>query len=262
MSDLAVIYRTTGPWGVGKLSRLTKVEVDDNMWAFAQAIMALQTDRPEPAQIASFTVAGRFMTIQLTNGANFGPFPLPITEMRFRDEWTPLTLYEPLDWFTVSGVGIFSVIYEHTSGSEFDPAILADTLPALKKIFGPDAGSITNSTVYDIDFIYQGRLADISAPLSFLASRSIIVPSSAVHYAYIAVPPASVVQVLPILHNAGQIGTVTFDVGENTGAVSITADETIPPGDRLAIGAPLASDSVAAAMTVAFAGQRILPPTS
>lgn len=257
--DLAIIYRTTGAWGPGKLSRLTKVEVDENMWAFAQAIVALQSDRPEPPTIASITVAGRFMTILTTSGASFGPLPLPITEFRFRDEWQPFTIYDALDWFTVSGVGIFSTIYGHTSGAEFDPNIEVESLPALKKLFGPDAGSVTNSTVYDVEVLYQGRLSDIADPLIFLiALRSLIVPSAAIHAAYIIEAPASVPQVLPILHGSGEIGRVIFSVGQNTGSVVIDNDESIPIGERLAIGPPASTDSVAEGMTVAFALQRIV----
>jgi hypothetical protein len=258
MPDIAITYRTNGGWGAGKNSRLTKVQVDENMFALATAIMALQDDRPQPAEIASINVSGRFMTITLTNAAVFGPFPLPITEFRFRDEWTPLTVYDPLDWFTVAGAGIFSVMYSHTSGAEFDPNLLVDTLPALKKLFGPDAGSIANSQVYDIEFIYSGRLSDIVDPLNFLALRSITIPSSAVHQAYIAEAPASEAQVLPIMHGAGVIGRATFPVGENVGTVVIDADETFAPGDRLAIGPPVVTDGVAAVMSIAFAAQRVL----
>lgn len=256
--DLAIIYRTTGAWGAGKGSRLTKVEVDENMWAFAQAIVDLQNDRPEPAEISSIDVNGRFMTIHLSSGANFGPFPLPITEFRFRDEWTPSTVYDPLDWFTVSGSGIYTVIYGHTSGAEFDPNILVDGLPALKKLFGPDAGSVTNSIVYDVEFLYEGHLSDIAGPLNFLAMRQLLLPAAGPHQAYIATPASAHDQVLPVMHNETQIGTVTFPVDSNAGTVAITVDETILLGDRLAIGAPGTIDGVAAQMTIGLSLQRIL----
>jgi hypothetical protein len=262
LPDLSITYRTTGPWGAGLGHNLTAPEVDGNMYSIAQAITALQDDRPEPANITSISVAGRFMTITLDNGAIFGPFPLPITEFRFRDEWQPETIYNALDWFTVSGVGIFSVMYDHTSGAEFDPNILVEGLPGLKKLFGPDAGSITNSTVYDVEFMYLGNLADIASPLNFVALRSIIIPAADVHRAYIAEPASSVDQVLPVMHDAGVIGHVTFPVGSTTGIVTIDADETIGIGERLAIGAPAASDGVAKGMTIGIAAQRVLPPTS
>lgn len=263
MADLAIIYRTTNlaAWGVGKLSRLTKEEVDANIYALAVAIMAMQDDRPQPATITSITVAGRFMTIATSTGDSFGPFPLPITEFRFRDEWTPLTIYEPLDWFTVSGVGIFSVMYEHTSGAEFDPNLAVgtpDPLPALKKLFGADAGSIANSIVYDIEFVYQGRLADISDPLNFLCMRTILIPAAGNHLAYISEAPATAAAVVPIMHDAGVIGRATFAIGENVGTVVIDADETIVLGERLALGVPTSADSIAAGATVALAAQRLL----
>lgn len=253
MPDVSITYR-------GDIGRnLTAAEVDANFLAVATAIMDLQDDRPEPSNITSISVLGRFMTITLDNGSIFGPFPLPVTEFRYRDEWTPLTVYNALDWFTVSGVGIFSVMYDHTSDAEFDPNKLTDDdLPVYKKLFGPDAGSVTNSVVYDVNFIYPGNLSDIDDPLNFLALRTLIVPAAAVHQAYIIDPPSSADQVLPIMHDAGVIGHVTFAVGETVGSVAIDADETIAIGERLAIGAPASSDGVAKGMTVALALQRVI----
>lgn len=258
MSDLAITFKNDGAWGTGVHRNLTSAEGDGNNWEIKQAVEALQTDRPLPAEISSISVNGRFMTIQLSSGASFGPFPLPITEFRYREEWQPFTVYDPLDWFTVAGVGIFTVIYSHTSGSTFDPNIEADDLPALTKIAGADLTSTANSTVYDLEFIYPGYLSDIDGPLNFLAPRKLIVPVTGPHFAYITAAAASVDQVLEILHNETVIGHVTFLADDNQGTVQIIADEPVEPGDRIALGPPAAPDGTAKQMTVALAMQRVL----
>lgn len=258
MSDLPITFKNDGPWGTGIHRNLTSAEGDGNNWEIKQAVEALQTDRPLPAEISSITVEGRFMTIQLSSGASFGPFPLPITEFRYRDEWQAFTHYDPLDWFTVAGVGIFSVMYAHDAGDTFDPNIEVDDLPALKKIAGADLTSTANSTVYDVELLYEGYLSDIEGTLNFLAPRKLIVPVTGPHYAYISEPAASVDQVLEILHNETVIGHVTFEADENLGTVEIIADEPIEPGDRIALGPPATPDGSAKQMTVALALQRVL----
>jgi hypothetical protein len=239
--------------------RLSYLEADQNIRELADAIVALQNDRPEPNNIESFTFDGPAMTIHMSAGPDIGPITLNFPSWKWRGAWTPFTLFNVLDTFVVDGVGIFSVLDPHTSGAAFDPAIEVTVgEPALQKIWGfaPDGGS---SIIYDLEFQYQGVLSDaLAPPVSFLALRVFSLPASAdgQHLAYLVEAPSTAQQVLPILHDATQIGTVTFEIGENDGAVEVAVAETFAFADRLVIGIPAAADATAAGLTVALAAQR------
>jgi hypothetical protein len=239
---------------------LTADQVDGNFRALSDALDALAGDRPAPNEIASVTQTGLSFSFNLENGATLGPVNLPVVAFHFRGAWTPATLYQELDSFVVDGVGLFTTLLAHASGVAFDPALAVDASPVYRKLFGfaPDGGS---SIVYDLEFQYQGVLADAEiAPVNFLALRAFTLPASADvgHLAYLVVPAVSEAQVLPILHNATQIGTVTFEVGENDGVVDLAAAEAFAVGDHLVIGLPATTDATAAGMTVALAAQRIV----
>jgi hypothetical protein len=257
---LAISYVSTGPWGAGTgIPFTTPVPVDTNFYNVAQAIEALENDRPQPNEIVSVTQTGLSFSFNLADASVLGPIDLPVLSFRFFEAWEPLTLYSELDTFIVDGNGIYTVLLAHTTGATFDAALLIGGDPAYKKLFGfaPDGGS---SIVYDLEFQYQGVLSDaLAPPVNFLALRPFIVPAaSGQHLAYLVEAPATAEQVLPILHDATQIGTVTFAIGENDGTVAITADESIVFGDRLIIGLPLAPDAAASGLTVALAARRVV----
>lgn len=239
---------------------LTADQVDDNFRSVAAAISALESDRPSPNEIVSTTQTGLSFTFNLENGGALGPIDLPVVSFHFFDAWEPLHLYTELDTFVVDGVGIFTTLLSHVSGATFDAALTVDGSPAYRKCFGfaPDGGS---SIIYDLEFQYQGVLADASSSLvSFLALRPFTVPGSAdgEHLAFLVTPASTAQQVLPIRHDATQIGTVTFEIGENTGTVALTAAEDWAFSERLVIDPPLAPDATAAGLTVALAARRIV----
>lgn len=239
--------------------RLTWQEADANAVNLKAAIVALQNDRPEPNNIASVTVVGSAMTIHMDSGPPIGPLPLPVLTFKWRGAWTPFTLFDVLDTFVVEGVGIYSVLKAHTSGALFDPAIEAEGEPALQKIWGFEASDV--GIIYDMEFRDPGVLADATRPPGdFFALRAFVLPGSAdgEHLAYLEEPAASVRQVLPILHNATQIGTVTFEVGDNDGTVEIDAAEEFAFRDHLIVGLPAAADTTAAGLIIGLAARRII----
>jgi hypothetical protein len=149
------------------------------------------------------------------------------------------------------------VLLSHTTGASFDAALLVGGQPAYRKLFGfaPDGGS---SIIYDLEFQYQGVLANaLRPPVNFIALRPFLVPALG-NSAYIEEPASVADQVLPILHDLTQIGTVTFPVGANAGVVAIAADEVFALDERLVIGVPATADPTAAGMTVALAARRII----
>jgi hypothetical protein len=142
-----ITFRTLGAWGAGKGANLEASEVDNNFWALAEAIIALQNDPPLPTGIASITVAGTQMTITLTDGTVMGPFTLPALTFRWRGEYVPGTAYAVLDVFTFSSTntggdytsnlryGIFLTQIAGTYGL-FDPDLLVGGAPAFLQLFG------------------------------------------------------------------------------------------------------------------------------
>lgn len=252
-------FRTDGDWGAGLGRRLTKEEADANIWEHEQAITALQSDRPEPNSIASISLDGNALTFHMSDSTEIGPLAIDVPTIKWRGAWTPFTLYGLLDTFIVEGTGIYSVLAAHTSGASFDPAIEVAGDPALQKIWGFEQSDV--GIVYDVEFQYQGVLADaLRPPVNFLALRPFTLPSSAngEHLAYIETPAASVRQVLPILHDAVTLGTVTFEVGDNNGAVVIADGADFAFGDHLIIGQPGGADATAAGFTIALALRRIV----
>lgn len=117
---VALTFRTLGPWGAGKAANLEPDEVDNNIWALAQEIFAIQNDPAVPNGIAEITVSGTEMTITLHDGTVLGPYTLPVLTFRWRGEWVAFTSYAELDVVTVTGTGIFMTQIAHTSGAAFD----------------------------------------------------------------------------------------------------------------------------------------------
>jgi hypothetical protein len=256
---VAITYRTTGDWGAGIGVDLTGEQVDANFYNLATGQASLENDRPTPNEIVSLTQQGLSFSFNLENGGSLGPVdmrPLVVTFHFFR-AFEPFTVRNELDTFVVDGDGIYATLLAHTTGAEFDAALLVGAEPAYDLIFGfaPDGGS---SIVHDLHFEWQGVLSDATRPLvNFRALRPILIP--AVGNAAYLIDPASIAdQVMPILHDATQIGTLTFVVGANDGTILITADETIGTDEFFTIGLPGTPDATAAGMILGFAARRVI----
>ena len=260
---ISITYRTSDPtqWGAGIGRNLHASEFDQNLWNLATAIVALQTDRPQPNNIASITVTDTVMNITLDDGTVIGPLPLPVLTFRWRAAWAPFTPYAVLDAFTVEGYGLYLVVQHHTSGAEFDPNQTLDdgTTLVLEQMLGSDAGSTAAAAIYDMGFYYQGRIADNLGALIYEVPllREVLVPASSLHQAYLDTPPSVNAIDLPVLHNGSNMGTIHFDVGANTGAVTVV-DNIVLAGERLAVGVPPVNDATAAGLAVSFAAQRLM----
>lgn len=147
------IYRTTGVWGVGKGSNLTREEVDGNFWALVERIVALETGGEAPVGIANITVVGTQMTIILTDATELGPYTLPTAHFVWRDEWTPNTVYGALNVFTV-GYSVYLVNVAHESAATFDPDRVIGANPAYILMLTLDqysAGVITAEAPFEDD---------------------------------------------------------------------------------------------------------------
>jgi Carbohydrate-binding module family 5/12 len=117
---MAVIYRTSGPWGAGKGANLVAAEVDGNFYDVDQRVVALEDNLPDAANgIAYFAVSGNLFSVHMTNGTIQGPFALPQTAWNFRAEWLPTTTYNADDVVTANG-SVYLVLVNHVSASSFD----------------------------------------------------------------------------------------------------------------------------------------------
>ena len=118
---MAIVYRTTGPWGSGKGINLTAGEIDNNFYEVDGRVTTLEGSTPVPAEIQTISLAEDQLTILLDNGASYGPFTLPTLTFNWRGEWTAATTYAALDFFSVAGDGVYLVLEAHTSAGTFDP---------------------------------------------------------------------------------------------------------------------------------------------
>jgi hypothetical protein len=119
---MAVIYRTSGPWGAGKGANLVAGEVDGNFFDLDGRVGAVEDSIPAAAVgIAFFAVTPpNLFYVHMTDGTIQGPFALPQLAWNFRGVWTPNTVYSVNDVFTANG-STYMVLINHTSASLFDP---------------------------------------------------------------------------------------------------------------------------------------------
>jgi hypothetical protein len=123
---VAITFRTDDPirWGTGHGSDLDPAEVDINFWDLKTAVEALQASLPSAITISSITATGTNYNFHLSDGSTVGPVPVPVIQFRWRGVWAPLTVYSQLDTFRVDGVGLYSVLVDHTSAASFDESAL------------------------------------------------------------------------------------------------------------------------------------------
>jgi carbohydrate binding protein with CBM5/12 domain len=117
---MAIVYRTSGPWGAGKGANLVAGEVDVNFYDLDQRMVTVEDTLPEAAVgIAFFSISGSTFSVHMTDGTVQGPFELPVRAWNFRGEWLPSTVYNVDDVITANG-SVYLVLVNHTSGSSFD----------------------------------------------------------------------------------------------------------------------------------------------
>lgn len=104
-----------------KGSPLTTAEQDANIRHLRDLIDYLIANPTPGVSITNITSSGSSLTIHLSNGTTKGPFTLPAANFRYRDLWEPETAYLTGDFFKIEDVGLYTVLLDHTSDTEFDP---------------------------------------------------------------------------------------------------------------------------------------------
>lgn len=259
---IQITYRTTSPgeWtGIGV--DLDGPQVDRNFYNVAVKLQELEDDRPQPNNIQNITTSGTSMTIWLDDGSSIGPIPLPVLQFRWRGEYMPSMVYEPLDTFMVTGVGIYSVILGHITPAEFDENLLVDGDPAYNKLFGADVAANNASLDYDMGFCFDGPLSSGEDTLWELPiPRDITIKQQVGHQAHLEIAPSTQDQAMSIQVNDIHVGTINFPIGEIWGTIDWDgADDIIMvAGDLLEVRKPADADATAATLSVIFLGVRRL----
>lgn len=149
---MTINFRTSGAWGPGLGRNLTAAEVDGNFYDLDTRVDDLETNPPTPNDISGVSISGSQLSFTLVDGTVLGPVSMPILTWAWRGEWAPTTIYEALDTFVVTGVGLFMVLVDHTSAATFDPDATGGSPPAELYYQLIGAGSLTT----------LGELSDVS----------------------------------------------------------------------------------------------------
>lgn len=256
-------YVTDGAWGTGLHRLLTAAEIDANFWDAFSTLQSLINNPLQPVSIMGASISGNALTFLLTDGSTFGPIIIPTPAFHWRDEWQPSVFYEQMDVFKVTGVGLYFVLLDHTSGLSFDKTIQVDGSPALLEMF---EFAPAENVVYDISIRYPGVLALFPADIAYIVNepmtRSILLPvtpsNNALHQAYMDTPPSAVEQIFNLYFNDSLIGNVTFETATNYGTVTINSDVTFYVTSRLSVARQANDDPVAAGLSIVLAAQQIV----
>lgn len=183
-----MLYRTTGAWGAGKGSKLTKTEIDTNFYELDQRLTAVEDAVAAGTNPISYIAStGTSLFIHMTSGAVYGPIPLPIIMFEDTGKWSPSRSYLINDVFTVDGSGIYRVQIDHTSDTTFDPAYLVGGQPAYSLMIQvPNPAPIINVTA-DI-VVLTGAHAnayvrcDHGAGVSVFIEAGTFTPATEIHF--------------------------------------------------------------------------------
>lgn len=248
--------------GVARL--LEPFEIDGNFYELLSSINSILNNPASPIQITGIRLEdGNALYFDLSDASVIGPIYIPIQAFHWRDEWTPSTSYTVMDVFKVTGVGLYFVLQNHTSGTTFDKTIQVSATDALLEMF---AFAPAENVVYDIYIRYPGVLQLFPASIAYISNepmpRRILLPvtpnNSALHQAYMDTPASTADQIFNLYANDTLIGNATFTTGANFGDVTLDADTTFEVSNRLSVARQTADDPVAAGLSLVLAAQQII----
>lgn len=269
-----LIYRTSdvAKWGAGKGSNLTPDEVDENFWAVAEAVQALETNPALPSEIESITVnASNQMLITLSNLTVFGPYQLPTAKFLWTGAWQPDFDYKTSNLF-VADEALYIVNVDFTSGESLDPNqsvggqyVISMVMPFPSRVrigwFWPTKPGIGLPEI-ESD---PGSESDTSVPAMFayLAVDAFVLPVDfAQSLARLRVASATGLS-FPILHNETEIGTCNFAANATVGTFLMENAVAVEVGDLVRmLPDPAGVDPDAFGLNVTLVGRLGLIPES
>ena len=83
---MAIVYRTSGPWGPGIAEDLSAEQVDGNFHGLDLRVTELEDNPPDAVSIANVTSTGSTFTVHLSDGSAIGPLLLPVAAFNARGE--------------------------------------------------------------------------------------------------------------------------------------------------------------------------------
>jgi hypothetical protein len=270
---MAILYVTTGAWGVGTGSPLAAADVDNNFYELDQRVEALETGGVQPNNIANITLVGSQMTIIMEDASIFGPFTVPIAMLHWRGDWVEDEDYNELDIIFVAGQGTYLVLRDHTSDPyAFDPAAVDEeanplyfllfavpnfdpatfNLESLGNVAAADPldGMFLEWSIGDqlwtavphresIHYFLAGAVPDSTVLSRWVSDGNYYIPElEGISAGYVPVSPTDTVDVE--LHKNGvQFGTMSFSNSELLAAPFLTGDPVdFIYGDTLEIVSP------------------------
>lgn len=156
---MTITYRTAGAWGAGKGSNLTAAEADQNFYGLDQRVVDLETNGVSAVSVSNIVVTGGLVTFYMSDGSDYGPFALPVTNYNYRGEWSALTAYAAYDVVMVTGTGAYIVLNAHISDAAFD----ADAMDSSGEFYGllvPDNSTQGVLTIADSSLILSASHAN------------------------------------------------------------------------------------------------------
>lgn len=258
-------------WGVGTGAgvggKITSLQGDENNYEFLTRIAALE-DADGPVSIASIEVGsnGNTITVNLTDGSTAGPFALPVAMINPVGEWQPSTHYNYLDLFNVRAQGVYLVLIEHISDTEFDPEATDGTTDnnPLYQLWAP-----LRDIDYDVGFSIMGSIEGSTSRdllAQYVLPRSIVMSAGLDGaYAFLAVATNTEDLDLSIEKNGDEIGTIVFSPGvglqgtDGTGqfaTITFLSEVSFVAGDRIAIRGPTSTDLSASDLSITLPATR------
>jgi hypothetical protein len=247
---MTIVFVTTGAWGVGTGAPLAAAQVDGNFYDVDQRIADLVGDLAEGKRIDTVTYSATSMTFHYTDGTS-QIIPLPVATLTYVGPWLNSTPYIRGQMILAAN-GFYQVLVNHVSPATpapFDPSAVDVDLNPLYQLWMP-----VTDVNYDAAIFVPGSIQREPDELLFqgVVNRPMLLGAgNDGAYAHLDVAAAAGADiVLAIEKNGTEIGTITFDAGEQDGAFVILATVNFAEGDRYALRVTQSEHADAAGLSV------------
>ena len=259
----SITFRTTDPtrWGTGQNADLTAQEIDINFWILYTMLLSLQDHADTNAGIASITISGTQMFVNLTNHVQLGPFTLPQAQWNFRGPWNAGVAYNINDVFTQGGA-VYLVIWPNVSIAPFNPyagngpqkyyaqllAAPPNPLPATGidgqfLQFQTSPGDVIWATITRNIAVYLETPPEpLEEILRYIVPENMSFPVGLVGSQAGAQYSPTVEQVYEIYQNGANVGSINFMVSPAAPTFTCPVEINFLPGDVISILAPSVPD--------------------
>lgn len=253
MDGIDFVTTDATKWGTGKGAPLLATEADNNFWTCLSRIQALEANPAQPVSIDSIEEVDGALIIHLNDGTDQGPFPLPVSTVNFRGDWTNSTAYAVNDIVRGSR-GLYLVLQNHTTPdppAPFDPNAVQGGQPLYRFVL-PGANYTISAYIPGT----PGAFINVGEPMFVHVVTSNVtlpagLPSSA---AQLIGTIATDEIVCELRKGSTAIGTLTIAAGQGAGVFAFAAAVAFLPGEQLVIVRPPALDATARNLAISLIG--------